>query len=54
MNKAWRSIDKKHSKIEDRVPKIDQLFDQIIEWRQQQQQQTTQQRDCADKSMVTK
>lgn len=53
MNKAWRSIDKKHSKIEDRVPKIDQLFDQIIEWRLQQQQ-TTQQRDCADKSMVTK
>ncbi|KAH9413373.1 Ankyrin-repeat and fibronectin type III domain-containing 1 [Dermatophagoides pteronyssinus] len=46
---TWRSIDKKHSKIEDRVPKIDQLFDQIIEWRQQQQQQTTQQRDCADK-----
>lgn len=47
---AWRSIDKKHSKIEDRVPRIDQLFDQIVEWRQQQQQRQ-QQRDYVDKSM---
>nr|XP_046908128.1 uncharacterized protein LOC124489782 isoform X2 [Dermatophagoides farinae] len=45
---TWRSIDKKHSKIEDRVPRIDQLFDQIVEWRQQQQQRQ-QQRDYVDK-----